>query len=1134
MASPHIAGTMALLRQLHPGWTVEELKALAMNGALHDVTLGASGSGFKYSPSRAGAGRVDLVASAQSQAVAFNADDPGQVSVAFDPQVLGSSSQVKHIRLVNQGLTPATYDLAFSPILSAPGVSFSLPGGSTITVPGGRAATIDVQMSANAAQMDHSIDPTITATQAAPSLLAGLGNLSRHWLTEAAGYVVFSAGGQPKLRVPVYVAPRPASTMQGAGLIATGGAPTGSTTIALSGTDVCTGTLGAGPTCTGAFPTKEVSLVTPFELQAVHARDTTLPDYANLQYGGVAYDTANNLLLFGLSTWGDWSTPTDVAFNIYVDNNSDGTDDRILFNSNPGTMSSSLFGGTGSAQDSFVSSILNIATNGVSIGGAGLFVNRQSAAAIDSALLRNNVMFLAATPAQLGLPAGTTNFRYRIETCPGSTPLCGRLNNFHLDSVSGPFTWNYAAQGLNFGGANLIQDLNGASLPVSWNLANLAANGSLGALLLHHHNLQGTRAQPVLVEGSPPADLAITQSAAPTSPSLGQNVTFTLTATNNGPNAATGVVLNDLLPAGLTYVSDDGGGAYNPATGDWAVGALATSASTTLQIVATVATTDKLVNSAQLSAATPLDSNPANNFASVTLTPPRASDLRVSMGASPPATPVGGSATYTMTVSNLGDDPAYNLAPSQTFPAAGLAIDSFAVTDGVFDASTGSWNIASLGKGFSATLTITVTSITSGPLTNTGLVALSGDPNAANNTASATVTVNKHATIASVALAPATIALGQNSVATIVVTDTEALGLASNPTGTVTLTDAIAGTIFTPAATCALAPVGATPNQSSCQVTVAPGTSGPHTISAFYGGSAIHLPSSNSGSVTVGAPSAADTTTTITGHSPNPSLVGQPVTISFAVAAVAPAAGTPSGSVTVTDGTISCTATVAAGQCALTFASAGSHSLTASYAGDANFNGSSAAAISHQVTTGLFQLYLPQIGRSGAPDLIVSQIELSPAKTTFTAGELVELKVTVTNRGSVAAGPFWIDLSINPSSLPAAANQLWNTHCSLAPCFGMAWQVADGLAPGASVTLTSKQLPAGYTIWPGWFAAGTTDLYVYVDSYNSGIALGAVAEGDESNNLLHLGGLTVSGANPPIAQLRSVADLPARPQRPAP
>src|SRR4029079_4503621 len=67
---------------------------------------------------------------------------------------------------------------------------------------------------------------------------------------------------------------------------------------------------------------------------------------------------------------------------------------------------------------------------------------------------------------------------------------------------------------------------------------------------------------------------------------------------------------------------------------------------------------------------------------------------------------------------------------------------------------------------------------------------------------------------------------------------------------------------------------------------------------------------------------------------------------------LSPGAGTPTGMVTVSDGQgASCAATVAAGTCSLVFPTAGSRSLTASYAGDASFEASSAAA-SHTVNKG--------------------------------------------------------------------------------------------------------------------------------------------------------------------------------------
>ena len=90
----------------------------------------------------------------------------------------------------------------------------------------------------------------------------------------------------------------------------------------------------------------------------------------------------------------------------------------------------------------------------------------------------------------------------------------------------------------------------------------------------------------------------------------------------------------------------------------------------------------------------------------------------------------------------------------------------------------------------------------------------------------------------------------------------------------------------------------------------------------------------------------ADTTTTITADTPDPSVVGQSVTVSVTVAADAPGSGTPTGVVNVTTnggGNPTCSVTLSdgSGACNLAFTSAGAVTITATYAGDANFNGSS-------------------------------------------------------------------------------------------------------------------------------------------------------------------------------------------------
>lgn len=92
----------------------------------------------------------------------------------------------------------------------------------------------------------------------------------------------------------------------------------------------------------------------------------------------------------------------------------------------------------------------------------------------------------------------------------------------------------------------------------------------------------------------------------------------------------------------------------------------------------------------------------------------------------------------------------------------------------------------------------------------------------------------------------------------------------------------------------------------------------------------------------------ADTATTILTDTPDPSVVKTPVLVTYSVVAVAPGAGTPSGTVTVSDGVNNCSASVAAGQCSLTLSTLGARTLTATYTGDSNFNGSSDTE-AHQV-----------------------------------------------------------------------------------------------------------------------------------------------------------------------------------------
>src|ERR1700687_2746803 len=174
-----------------------------MNYAIHDLTLFPGAAPPRFGPSRIGAGRVDPVTAALGNVIAMNADDAGLVSVTFEPEVVGSMTQTKKIRLVNKGLTPQTFDLAFDNVVDSPGVAFSLPGGSSVTVPAANAVELDVQMSANTSMMDHTRDASLFPTQ---GVQVNYGDQPRNFLTEEGSYLTFSQSSVLKFRLPVYMA----------------------------------------------------------------------------------------------------------------------------------------------------------------------------------------------------------------------------------------------------------------------------------------------------------------------------------------------------------------------------------------------------------------------------------------------------------------------------------------------------------------------------------------------------------------------------------------------------------------------------------------------------------------------------------------------------------------------------------------------------------------------------------------------------------------------------------------------------------------------------------------------------------------------------------------------------------------
>ncbi len=170
------------------------------------------------------------------------------------------------------------------------------------------------------------------------------------------------------------------------------------------------------------------------------------------------------------------------------------------------------------------------------------------------------------------------------------------------------------------------------------------------------HNMRNSSTPGVYVfpvrNGAPPpptADLQITKADAVDPVDSGTDITYTITVTNNGPDAATGVTMDDTLPSEVSFVSADsdvGSCAETSGTVSCDIGSLAPGAVATVTLVVTapvVGTTTDVTNSATVTG-DQADSDTANNTAAQTTTvsgpnnPPTATDDDASTNETRPTT----------------------------------------------------------------------------------------------------------------------------------------------------------------------------------------------------------------------------------------------------------------------------------------------------------------------------------------------------------------------------------------------------------------------------------------------------------------------------------------------------------------
>jgi uncharacterized repeat protein (TIGR01451 family) len=249
-------------------------------------------------------------------------------------------------------------------------------------------------------------------------------------------------------------------------------------------------------------------------------------------------------------------------------------------------------------------------------------------------------------------------------------------------------------------------------------------------------------------------DVTIVKTADHSAPVVaGGQIGFTVEIQNTGSGVASGVSLNDPLPAGsgtgVTWAIDTAtgtpgqfvlGGAKGSQTLSLASSTLSAGADYTVHIVAATSATacGTYDNTATLTTGNGNNPTPASAAESCRL--PQI-DLAVTKSGSPASQQLGaGNITWTMVVTNNGPDAATGVTISDPMPAGNTFVSATTSQGSCTGGAILSCTIGNMAAGAHVTITLVTTPSTTGDQTNTVTVGGSRpETNTANNTATATV-----------------------------------------------------------------------------------------------------------------------------------------------------------------------------------------------------------------------------------------------------------------------------------------------------------------------------------------------------------------------------------------------------------
>ena len=487
MAAPNVAGIAALVIAA-TDYNPYEVKSIIMNTATHDLL---TADGIAYAPNRVGSGRVDALDALETKVFAYDSENPRLTSVNFGVLELGAKpiELTRSVTVENKGDSPQTFTAEYLAATQVPGVSITTST-APVSVPANGQATVPVTLSiADPAALAKTIDPAAEKVQ-------GEAEIARQYLAEASGRLQLTSENSETLRVPVYSAPKPTSTMKASSKITFADESALSTLASFSGRALNQ----------GQDSEAYVSLVTPLVLGAESDResDLALESLYSLDLRTVGAssnvpalaaangDPAEAVLNVGLSTWENWaSLNSNSQISVELDTNNDGAADFLAAT------------GTLDGVDLAVFTLYPI-VDGTTGDPLAIFPVNGTLGDRDTNNFDTNVVTLPIPVAALGLDVTqSAPIQYRVSTINAfSVDESGQM--VPVDStdwigfnVTEPALWFQGAEGSE--GASVFVDADAASLAV-----NRQAGTTEGkALFLHHHNAEGVKDQVAKVELGP-------------------------------------------------------------------------------------------------------------------------------------------------------------------------------------------------------------------------------------------------------------------------------------------------------------------------------------------------------------------------------------------------------------------------------------------------------------------------------------------------------------------------------------------------------------------------------------------------------------------------------------------------------